>query len=423
MSLQVQKTHTKNLSHYEILKPLGRGSNSFVYKAKHIFTNNIVALKVIDITTGDRLNRAKKEVQIHKALSHKGVVGYVDDFKDDSYWYLVLEYCEKGELYSYLKRRNFTLAESEIREIGLQLLCALEYLEDCRIMHLDIKLGNILIKSDMEVKLCDFGFSEKIGDSVKGGSEYKNLEKYSKEVLKLANVKPNCGLRSKSQTPLCKNNKQAIIKGTPNYIAPELLVNGIKSHKSDIWSLGCVLYALAVGKTPFEGKNIDHTFDNILNNSLNFPSQFSNNFKELLKSMLESKPKKRKSAKELIKMPFFSNKDCEDNTLSTIATDLDITHHKDDSKKEVKDHRSNYLNQIDKKTIHDIMKKNHIARNKSLNTEPSDKNLFLAKSIKSKRLINEILAKQSSLAATIQNKYAIGKLDTIGKISIQRNFC
>lgn len=421
MNIQAQKLNSKNLSHYEILGPLGRGSNSFVYKAKCIFTNSIVALKVIEITTVDKLERAKKEVYIHKGLNHEGIVGYVDDFKDDSYWYLVLEYCEKGELYSHLKRRNFALTEPEIRLIGLQLLKTLEYLDTRKIIHLDIKLGNIFIKHSMKVKLGDFGFSEMLSDSTKCRNEPKSQEKYYKEVKKVSDAKPQFSIRAKSQSIKCKINKTPLIQGTPNYIAPEILKKCMKSNKADIWSLGCVLYALASGKTPFEGKDIDQTFDNILSNSIQFPSHFSNSFIEVLKSMLESEIKLRKSASDLMNMPFFYADSLDENTLSTIATDIDVKPNRLITRKETPDTKPSYLNQIDKKTIHDIVKKTHITRNKSLNTEPSDKNLFMVKSIKSKRLINEMLAKQSNLALTLQAKFVIEKLDNIVKMPIQRN--
>lgn len=421
MNLQTQKFRNKNLSHYEIQGPLGRGSNSFVYKAKYIFTNSVVALKVIDIKTPESLERAKKEVHIHKTLSHEGIVGYIDDFKDNSYWYLVLEYCEKGELFSYLKRHNFSLAENEIRDIGLQLLKVLDYLEDCKVKHLDIKLGNILIKQSLTVKLGDFGFSEKNMNDNINGSDNIFYDFYSKEVLKNSEYKRNCGLRSKSQTPLCRDGKVDVIQGTPNYIAPELLEHGIKSHKADIWSLGCVLYALGAGATPFEGKTINQTFNNIINDKIYFPSHFSTSFIELLRYMLENKFKRRKSAKDLMKMSFFTS-NFQDNTLSTIATDIDAGNFLTYSKKEKNNEKPSYLNQIDKRTIHEIVLKSNKTRNKSINTEPSDKTLLLAKSIKSKRLINETLAKQSNLASTLQAKNIIGKIENMGRISIQRNY-
>lgn len=419
MNIQSQKFLSKNLSQYEILGPLGRGSHSFVYKAKYIFTDSIVALKVIDISTAERLSRAKREVRIHKSVNHEGIVSYIDDFKDDSYWYLVLEYCEKGELYSCLKKRNFALAEVEIRSVGLQLLRALEYLESRNIVHLDIKLGNVLVKQPLQVKLGDFGFSECLDDPKKRGDDRKNSEKHVREGLRLSEPNSNGGLRSHSQTPLAKTGKSTFIQGTPNYIAPEMIEQGIKSYKADIWSLGCLFYALATGKTPFEGKSIDHTFQNIVKNSVEFPQSFSQSFKDVIRCMLDSKASRRRSAKELLEMPFFAHDNIEDNTLSTIATEIEVKR-LPSSKRELSGAKPSYLNQVDKKTINDIVKKSQITRNKSFNTEPSEKNLIIAKSIKSKRLINEMLAKQSSLAATLQAKYVIGKLDTVAKISMPR---
>lgn len=413
MNKHDQKFGAKNLSHYEILGPLGRGSNSFVYKAKCVFTNDVVALKVIDITTEERKEKAKKEVIIHKSLNHEGIVAYIDDFKDDSYWYLVLEYCDKGELYSHLKRRNFALTEEEIKLIGAQLLKTLDYLENQKILHLDIKLGNIFINKSMEVKLGDFGFAESTTGSVKVGKETK----ISKDAVMAPDSKPFLSTRAKSQSLQKKASKTSLIQGTPSYIAPEMLEQGLRSFKSDIWSFGCVLYALATGKTPFEGRDITHTFNNIIQNSINYPSSLSSAFVDVLKVTFESKPQRRSCAREILEMPFFDGDCCYgENTLSTIVPDADEAREKGASET-----KPSYLNQIDKQTICDIVKKSHISRNKSSNPDSTEKNFFMVKSIKSKRLINEMLTKQSALASTLQAKYVIGKLDNVGRKCVQRN--
>lgn len=418
MSAQQQQQYgTKNLSHYEILGPLGRGSNSFVYKAKCVLTGNTVALKVIDITNGERKLRAKKEVQLHKSLSHENIVTYIDDFKDDSYWYLVLEYCEKGELYSHLKRRNFALTEDEIRHIGIQLLRALEYLESRNIAHLDVKLGNIFINKEMLLKLGDFGFAEVCAQSL---SDSKNIK--DSATLKASDSKLGLGTKAKSQSVQRKNSKVSLIAGTPSYIAPETLEIGYKSPKSDIWSSGCVLYALATGKTPFEAQDISTTLVNITTSAVHYPPHLSANFIAALRSAFQRNPHKRISARQLLEAPFFDSKYMDESTVSTIAPETEYkpreiqqTHNKRTSTG-----KPNYLNQVDRQTICDIVKRSYATRNKSSHVD-AQKGCALGKSIKSKRLINEMLGKQSALASNLQAKYVLGKLESVGKKCMQKN--
>ncbi|CAH1102322.1 unnamed protein product [Psylliodes chrysocephalus] len=121
------------------------------------------------------------------------------------------------------KRRKF-LTEPETRFYMKQIISGVHYLHHNRIIHRDLKLGNLFLNDDLIVKIGDFGLSAKI--------EYE-------------------GERRKT---LC---------GTPNYVAPEILTNKGHSFEVDIWSLGCIMYALLIGKSPFEASSLEETYNRI----------------------------------------------------------------------------------------------------------------------------------------------------------------
>ena len=151
--------------------------------------------------------RLKNEIDIHSKLDHPNIIKMYGNFEDDVSHYMILELCEQGELFTYLKSKG-CLKDDEITLIGYQLAQALKYLHDKKILHRDLKLGNILIADDITIKLCDFGLAVQLTDL------------------------------SEERKTLC---------GTPNYISPEILNMTPYSFKVDYWSFGCILYALATG--------------------------------------------------------------------------------------------------------------------------------------------------------------------------------
>lgn len=100
----------------------------------------------------------KNEIQLHSKLDHPNIIKMYGHFEDDVSHYMILELCEQGELFTYLKSKG-CLKDDEIARIGYQLARALEYLHEKKILHRDLKLGNILIADDVAIKLCDFGLA------------------------------------------------------------------------------------------------------------------------------------------------------------------------------------------------------------------------------------------------------------------------
>lgn len=146
---------------------------------------------------------------------------------------------------------------------------AMMYIHSQGIIHRDLKLGNILINDQMDVKICDFGLSTRI--------------KHEGDVKKT-------------------------ICGTPNYIAPEILEEQGHSYEVDIWSVGVIMYALLFGKPPFEDNTVEQTYENIKNNRYVFPPNISVSLaaKDLINRILVMDPTRRLNLEEILEHEFMA---------------------------------------------------------------------------------------------------------------------
>ena len=337
------KCEDSRLALYEIIEPLGRGANSFVFRAKVKSSLQTVAIKVLDTSSPAKKTEADEEARFHSRLPHKGFVKLLEEFSDESNKYLVLEFCELGELYTYLKRSG-TLDEKEALEMLRTLLEALEFLHEKNLVHRDIKLGNIFLTKSKVPRIGDFGLmkEEKKESFIENAdlpaarallvSKKDQFLPRSKLISQLpANsvskqicvknyneANPSLGVvkgystsnafyslkRSSSNAMLPKrstsSSRNKKITGTPNYVSPEIILKGNYSEKSDIWALGCVFYALLHGCLPFEGRSTEETFDKILSGKLEIDQKISKKSRKLLGSMLELDPALRGSARSLL---------------------------------------------------------------------------------------------------------------------------
>ena len=170
-----------------------------------------------------------------------------------------------------LLRRRKRLTELEVQCYMVQILNSLKYLHSHRVIHRDLKLGNLFLSDKMEIKVGDFGLATKL--------EFEGERKRT-------------------------------ICGTPNYIAPEILEgkNG-HSYEVDIWSLGVIMYTLLIGKPPFETSDVKTTYRKIKMNVYEFPEQIliSNAAKTLIEKILNTDPVKRPSIDEILGSEFFNN--------------------------------------------------------------------------------------------------------------------
>ena len=166
-----------------------------------------------------------------------------------------------------LHKRRKAITEPETRYFMRQILLGVDYLHDNKIIHRDLKLGNVFLNDDMECKIGDFGLATRV-----------DFE----------------GERKKT---LC---------GTPNYIAPEVLGKKGHSYEVDVWSLGCIMYTLLVGKPPFETQTLKDTYTRIRKNEYHVPSRVGPLAKNLIQKLLQHEPNKRPCVKEILEDDFMT---------------------------------------------------------------------------------------------------------------------
>lgn len=177
-------------------KELGKGGFARVYELKNNESKAVTAAKVIQkssLIKGRTRQKLMSEIKIHRSVHHKGIVNFEHFFEDSENIYILLEICNNGTLNEKLKRRR-KLTELEAQCYLLQLLSTLKYLHSLKIVHRDIKLSNLFLNNNMELKLGDFGLACKI--------EFEGERKRT----------------------MC---------GTPNYIAPEIL-DGRLGHSFEV---------------------------------------------------------------------------------------------------------------------------------------------------------------------------------------------
>merc|ERR1719210_2900542 len=231
-------------------------------------TGEITAGKIVPkslLTKSHQKEKMSQEIRLHKAVAHEHLVKLYSYFEDPNFVYIVLEICRKKSLMELHKRRK-AVTEPETRYFLMQILLGCKYLHENKIIHRDLKLGNVFLNDHMEVKIGDFGLATKV--------DYDGERKRT----------------------LC---------GTPNYIAPEVLGKKGHSYEVDVWSLGCILYTLLVGKPPFETQTLKDTYNRIKKNEYHVPSRVGPLAKNLIQK-LRHEPNKRPSVAEILQDDFMT---------------------------------------------------------------------------------------------------------------------
>ncbi|KAK8778277.1 hypothetical protein V5799_020381 [Amblyomma americanum] len=253
----------------KMLAFLLQGGHAECYEFVDRKTNAVYAGKIVSKTSLNRprlKQNMEKEIHIHKNLRHKHIVDFYSHFEDNDNHYIILELCRRESLVEMLLYRH-TLTEAEVRYFLRQLLLACEYLVQERVIHRDLKLGNLLLTEDMQLKVADFGFATRV---------------------------------------IYKGELKKICCGTPNYVAPEILARTGHSYEADIWSIGCIMYALLVGAPPFRSSSEKKTYDRIKNNQYQIPSTVSSHASTLIQWMLHPEPAKRPSIEAIMHHDFMT---------------------------------------------------------------------------------------------------------------------
>ena len=249
-------------------KLLGRGGFAYCYEFVCQDNNKHFAAKVINKENLKQPRQKQKlliEIKIHKSLHHNQVVAFEHYFEDKENVYILLELCYHQTLNELLKRRK-TLSELEVQCYMIQLIKGLQYLHSHKIIHRDLKLGNLFLTDKMELKIGDFGLATKLD--------------YDGE-------------------------KKRTVCGTPNYIAPEVL-DGEHSYEVDVWAIGIIIYTLLIGKPPFEARDLNSTYKNIREINFKWPEHCKVSYcaMKLVKKILVKDPDKRPSASDIMDHPW-----------------------------------------------------------------------------------------------------------------------
>ena len=251
---------------------LGKGGFAKCYEFTCAENKKIFAAKVV-AKSGLVKSRAKQklisEIKIHKSLHHPQIVAFEHYFEDTENVYILLEMCQNQTLNELLKRRK-RLTEIEVQCYIVQLIKALKYLHSHRVIHRDLKLGNLFLTEKMELKVGDFGLATKLD---------------------------------------FEGERKRTVCGTPNYIAPEILDGKTgHSYEVDIWSLGVIIYTLIIGKPPFETRDVKTTYKRIKMNAYTFPENaiVSEAAKNLIAQILVLDPSKRPTLDQILTHDFFN---------------------------------------------------------------------------------------------------------------------
>ena len=277
-NLLVSQAEKNPYNDYDEIKILGKGSFGQVSLVKNKTNGVIRAMKAIKKKDSENNNDKAilNEINILKKIDHPNIVKIFEFFITKEYYYILMEYCEGGELYDLINSNDFS--ELQTAYIMYQIFSAINYCHKIKIIHRDIKPENILIykieNNLHRIKICDFGTSQIFH----------------------------------------KGDIQDRIIGSLYYIAPEVLQKNY-NFKCDLWSCGVVMYILLTGKVPFEGNNNKTVYKKILFNDYNKKNLVicSDNAIDLISKLLDKDPNKRINAEDVLNHKFFDTYKTKEN--------------------------------------------------------------------------------------------------------------
>uniref|UniRef100_A0A673AJY7 non-specific serine/threonine protein kinase n=1 Tax=Sphaeramia orbicularis TaxID=375764 RepID=A0A673AJY7_9TELE len=258
---------------WEIVGELGDGAFGKVYKARNKETGVLAAAKVIETKCEEELEDYMVEIDILAKCNHRFIVKLLDAFYHDNKLWIMIEFCPGGAVDATMLELDRGLTEPQIKVVCRQMLEGLVYLHSMKIIHRDLKAGNILLMLDGDIKLADFGVSAK---------NTKTLQRRDSFI------------------------------GTPYWMAPEVVMcetmkDAPYDYKADIWSLGITLIELAQIEPPHHELNPMRVLLKIAKSeppTLEQPQKWSQEFKDFLRKALDKNPETRPSAAQLIEHPF-----------------------------------------------------------------------------------------------------------------------
>ncbi|XP_051831715.1 serine/threonine-protein kinase 10-like [Antechinus flavipes] len=260
---------------WELVGELGDGAFGKVFKAQNKETGVLAAAKLIEVQSEEELEDYIMEIDILASCDHPHIVQLLDALYWEGKLWILIEFCPGGAVDAIILELEKGLTEVQIQVVCKQMLQALEYLHGSRIIHRDLKAGNVLLSSEGYVKLADFGVSAKNSRTLQ---------------------------------------RRASFIGTPYWMAPEVIQcetskEAPYDYKADIWSLGITLIEMAEMEPPHHELNPMRVLLKIHKSpppTLRYPQQWSEEFKDFLRKSLERDPEMRWSACQLLQHPFVS---------------------------------------------------------------------------------------------------------------------
>ena len=263
MSLNNYQTHISqnssskiSIDDFTLLSVIGKGSYAKVVLVRKKDNGELFAMKILkkeNVEKGKQMKHVKTERDVLLNINHPFVINFFYSFQNERKLFFALEYCPGGELFNLLqKKKKFT--EDQARFYSAQMVQALEHLHQKDIIYRDLKPENVLIDKTGYIRITDFGLSRM---DVKDPNEAKSI----------------CG--------------------TPEYLAPEIILKQGYGKPVDWWTLGSIIYEMLVGIPPFYTTDRQELFKRIQFSSPKYPGFLSKNAKDLIESQLKKDPTKR----------------------------------------------------------------------------------------------------------------------------------
>ncbi|XP_051882486.1 serine/threonine-protein kinase Nek5-like [Pristis pectinata] len=259
---------------YDVIRQIGEGAfgKAFLVKAK----GDSIPVVIKEIKTAKMCQKEReasfKEVTLMEKMKHPNIVTFLDSFKERQNLYIVMEYCDGGDLMHRVKMQHGVgFEEDQVLDWFVQICLGLKHIHDRKILHRDIKTQNIF--------LCNNGKTAKLGDF--------GIARMLNNTMELAHTRI----------------------GTPYYLSPEICESRPYNNKTDIWSLGCVLYELSTLSHPFEGSNLHQLVVKICRGRYApIHPRYTYDMRILLAQLFKVNPRDRPSINSILKKPFLEKR-------------------------------------------------------------------------------------------------------------------